>query len=56
MEYEYDILHCFLCGKNYRDVNRLITSEGTPCAMPGSAHENRHTEKSENHKPEGNWR
>ena len=24
----YDILYCALCGKNYNDVNKLITDDG----------------------------
>lgn len=24
----YDILYCALCGKNYNDVNKLITEDG----------------------------
>lgn len=24
----YDILYCALCGKNYNDVNKLITGDG----------------------------
>ncbi|MEZ4524366.1 MAG: ClpX C4-type zinc finger protein [Desulfobacterales bacterium] len=25
---EYNILYCSLCGKNYNDVNKLITADG----------------------------
>jgi hypothetical protein len=25
---KYDILYCALCGKNYNDVNKLITEDG----------------------------
>ena len=24
---KYDILHCALCGKNYNDVNKLISDD-----------------------------
>ena len=28
VQMKYDILYCALCGKNYNDVNKLITEDG----------------------------
>ena len=49
----YDILYCALCGKNYNDVNKLITEDGTTvcdvcydfCQEHSGNHHREHSER-----------
>ena len=51
---EYNILYCSLCGKNYNDVNKLITADGVTlcdsCYVFCAAHADSN-EKSRNPEP-----